>query len=482
MYNKHMKKIVISRLFLYKHRFIIGYILLAVAFLTLLFTMPLVSPDGLSDAEMTSAVTSNDLSVDSVMHGNFIDLPYHLLQKLSINIFGLNAYAIKLPSIIFGIMLGLLLVLLLNRWFKNNVAIIGSIMTVISAPFLYIAGSGTPTICLVFWPTLLLWLGSKIQGEKKPKISYCFLFGLFLLLAVFTPHMIYLAGFILIFVLSQPHLRFVVKSLPRKPLITIAVVSAFALAFLVFSFLRFHNTARELLWMDSSKNFFENINSAFLPFFSWTGNAESTMLSPMIGMASLSVALAGLVSTAKGFFASRNSIATMLILFTVFISGLAPNSAVLIILPLAILISHGIRYILEKWYGLFPENPYARIAGFIPIATFIGIILISSMEYYVFGYRYNLTVANEFQDDLGLMYQHLEDNTTLLIPKDNPGYDFYRLLEGRSTFKVASSLEGIEGTIATLGRLDAVEKDRRLYRIITSPKSLDSDRIYIYKK
>ena len=477
-----MKKIVISRLFLYKHRFIIGYILLAVAFLTLLFTIPIVSPDGLSDAEMASAVTSNDLSIETVTHGNFIDLPYHLLQKLSINIFGLNAYAIKLPSIIFGIILGLLLILLLNRWFKNNVAIIGSVMTVISAPFLYIAGSGTPTICLVFWPTLLLWLGSKIQGEKKPKISYCFLFGFFLLFAIFTPHMIYLAGFIMIFVLTQPHLRFTVKSLPRKPLIAIVAVSVLALAFLVFSFLRFHSTARELLWTDNFSNFFGNIKSAFLPFFSWTGNAVSTMLSPMIGLASLSIAVAGLISTAKGFFASRNSIATMLILFTVFISGLSPNSAVLIILPLAILTSHGIRYILEKWYGLFPENPYARVAGFIPIATFIGIILVSSMEYYVFGYRYNLTVATEFQDDLGLIYQHLEDGTTLLIPKDNPNHDFYKILEGRSTFKVASSLEGVDGTVATLGRLDAVEKDRQLYRIITSPKSLNSDRIYIYKK
>ncbi|MDO4889657.1 MAG: glycosyltransferase family 39 protein [Candidatus Saccharibacteria bacterium] len=477
-----MKKIVISRLFLYKHRFIIGYILLAAIFFTLLFLMPTISPDGLSDAEMASAVTSNELSVDSVLHGNFVDLPYHLLQKLSISIFGLNAYAIKLPSIIFGIVLGLLLILLLNRWFKNNVAIIGSVMTVISAPFLYIAGSGTPTICLVFWPTLLLWLGSKIQGEKKPKISYCFLFGFFLLFAIFTPHLIYLAGFILIFVLTQPHLRFTIKSLPRKPFIAVVVISVLALGFLVFSFLRFHGTARELLWTDNFGNFFGNIKEAFLPFFSWTGNAVSTMLSPMIGLASLSVAIAGLISTAKGFFASRNSIATMLILFTIFISGLSPNSAVLIILPLAILTSHGIRYILEKWYGLFPENPYARVAGFIPIATFIGIILISSMEYYVFGYRYNLTVANEFQDDLGLIYQHLEDDTTLLIPKDNPSYDFYKILEGRSTFKVASSLEGVEGTIATLGRLDAVEKDRHLYRIITSPKSLDSDRIYVYKK
>ena len=475
-----MKKIVISRLFLYKHRFVIGYILLSLAFLGLLFLMPTISPDGLSEDEMSSAVTSNNLSIETVTHGNFIDLPYHLLQKLSIGVLGLNAYSIKLPSIVLGVVLGLLLILLLNRWFKNNVACIASIMTVLSPPFLFIAGSGTPTICLVFWPTLLLWLGSKIQGEKKPKISYCFLFCFFLLFAIFTPHMIYLAAFILIFVLTQPHLRFTIKSLPRKPFIAVVAISVLAAAFLVFSFLRFHETAKTLLW-STEGNFFENIKSAFLPLFSWTGSAESTMLSPMIGLATLSVAIAGLFSTAKAFFASRNSIATMLILFTVFISGLAPNSAVLIILPLAILTSHGIRYILEKWYGLFPENPYARVAGFIPIATFIVIILTSSLEYYLFGYRYNLNVATEFQDDLGLIYENLEGKTTLLIPKNTLEHDFYKMIENKTEFKVVSSLDGIDGTVATLGRLDSAVGERKLYRIITSPKSLNSDRIYIYK-
>lgn len=478
-----MKKIVISRLFLYRHRFIIGYILLTVAFLGLLLGMPLISPNGLSEAEMSSAVTSNELSVDTVLHGNFIDLPYHLLQKFSISIFGLNAYAIKLPSIILGVLLGLLLILLLNRWFKNNVAIIASVMTVISAPFLYIAGSGTPAICLVFWPTLLLWLGSKIQGEKKPKISYCFLFAFFLLFAIFTPHLIYLAGFIFFYVLAQPHLRFTIKSLPRKSFIAIVILSILAITFLILSFLRFPETAEQLLWASnfSLASFFENIKNAFLPFFSWSGNFQSTMLSPMVGLASLSIAIAGLISTAKGFFASRNSIATMLIVFTVFISGLSPSSAVLIILPLAILTSHGIRYILEKWYGLFPENPYARVAGFIPIASFIGVILVSSMQYYLFGYRYNLTVANEFQNDLSLVYENLEENTTLLIPKDTLEYNFYKILENKTSYHVVSSPDGVDGAIATLGRLDAAVKDRKLHRIITSSKAMNSDRIYIYQ-
>ena len=163
-----MSKLVISKLFLYRYRFIIGYVVLGLAFLALIICLPMISPSGLSDLERESTVASYNLHFSSITSGDLLDLPYHILQKLSILAFGLTPYAIKLPSILIGIVLGLLLILLLNRWFKSNVALLASILTVLSTPFLYLAGSGTPLIMLIFWPTLLLWLGSKIQGEKAP--------------------------------------------------------------------------------------------------------------------------------------------------------------------------------------------------------------------------------------------------------------------------------------------------------------------------
>ena len=150
-----MGKLTISKLFLYRHRYGIGYTLLFLSFLALIFLIPLVSPGGLSETEMSSAVASNNLSVETAMRGDIVDLPYHILQKVSIDFLGLNTYAIKLPSIIISVFLGLLFVLLLNRWFKNNVSLLASSFVVLSTPFLFLAGSGTPLIMLVFWPTLL---------------------------------------------------------------------------------------------------------------------------------------------------------------------------------------------------------------------------------------------------------------------------------------------------------------------------------------
>jgi predicted membrane-bound dolichyl-phosphate-mannose-protein mannosyltransferase len=219
-----VKKIVISKLFLYKYRFIIGYIILGISFVALLFSLPIIAQYGLSEAEMDSATRSYRLSIDAPLNGDLVDLPYRALQKISIMLLGLTPFSIKLPSIVIGLLLGLLLILLLNRWFKSNVSLLASCLVVLSTPFLFLAGSGTPLIMIVFWPTLLLWLGSKIQGEKRPKPSYCFLFAIALLFAIFTPYMIYFALFCVFFVFLQPHLRFVVRSLPKLPLVLIGVL------------------------------------------------------------------------------------------------------------------------------------------------------------------------------------------------------------------------------------------------------------------
>ena len=246
-----MKK-SISKLFLYKHRFIIGYIILGLAFVALLLAMPLFANNGLSEAEIDSSTSAYYLNIKSVTNGDLVNLPYRALQKLSISIFGLTAYSVKLPSIIVGLLLGFLLILLLNRWFKNNVSLLASCLIVLSTPFLYLAGTGTPLIMIVFWPTLLLWLGSKIHGEKRPKPLYSIAFALALLLAIFTPYMIYFAVFCVLFVFLQPHLRFIVKNLPKIPLIITCILIVSGITALIINTISHPQTIMELLF---AKNF-----------------------------------------------------------------------------------------------------------------------------------------------------------------------------------------------------------------------------------
>lgn len=480
-----MKKRAISKLFLYRYRFHIGYVLLSLAFIFLVLIIPEISIKGLSDAEIKSATESYNLHFSSISSTNLVDLPYHILQKLSILSFGFTTFAIKFPSILVATALGFLLILLLNRWFKSNVALLSSVLTILSIPFLFLASSGTPDIMIVFWPSLLLWLGSKIQGEKKPRASFCFIFAFILLFSIFTPHMIYLAIFIVIYVLLNPHLRFTVRNLPKLPFISFCLIIVLGLVVLILNFVSNPNVATNLFLSEnlSFNQYFINIKNSLVPFFSWNNSSEGVYLTPLIGLPMFFLAFTGLFSTVKGFFASRNSIATCLILFTIFISGFSPNASLLLVLPLSILIAHGFKYILEKWYGLFPENPYARIFGILPISTFIIIMIISSLSHFIFGYRYTPSVANCFRNDLELIIS-LEENTTLLLDHESTEYEFYKAYEDR-THKISVKALGekdLTYPIATLGKLedDKKPKSAKLSKIITSPKTLNSDIIYIY--
>ena len=473
-----MKKIIISKLFLYRYRFVIGYIVLGAAFVAMLFLLPLYAQHGLSASEMESATNSYNLKIDAPLNGDLVDLPYKLLQKISILIFGLTPYAIKLPSVLIGLALGLLLILLLNRWFKSNVSLLASILMVLSTPFLFITGSGTPLIMIVFWPTLLLWLGSKIQGEKRPKPMYSLLFAIALLFAIFTPYMMYFAVFCVFFVFLQPHLRFIVKSLPKLPLTIVGLLVIAGISALLMNIINQPDTIMELLFakdFDITK-FFPNISNGLTPVFLWSGSLESVFLAPLVSLPMLALALIGLFSTTKGFFASRNSIATLLLVFTLIITGFNPSAVIFLILPLAILVAHGLKYLLEKWYGLFPENPYARIAALIPLSVLFGTILIPSLLQYVDGYRYNPSVANEFNYDLSVIRKNL--NNEFLLVSEN--YDFYKILEDSTNLTVIDNLE--EKTYERLAILRGTTDDEKyeLNQIITSPMRENSDIIYLY--
>lgn len=472
-----MKKIIISKLFLYRYRFVIGYAVLGLAFAILLIALPGFAQNGLSEAEINSATNSYYLGKNGILNGDLVDLPYRLLQKVSIILFGLTPYAIKLPSVIIGLLLGFLLILLLNRWFKSNVSLLASCLMVLSTPFLYLAGSGTPLIMLVFWPTLLLWLGSKIQGEKRPRPAYCFLFAIAMLLSIFTPYMIYFAVFCVIFVLVQPHLRFVVKGLPKLPLSIVGIIVLTGFVVLGISIFHHPETIMELLFTKDFHmgEFFGNIAAGLAPMFSWHHSLESVFLAPLISLPIFALALIGLFSTTKGFFASRNSIASILIVFCLIITGFNPEAIVFFILPFSILVAHGLKYLLEKWYGLFPANPYARISALLPLTILFGFMILPGLLQYIYGYRYNPNVADEFSDTLEVVRKNLNDEY-LLATKD---YDFYKILEASTDIKVIDKIEETE-KLAVLGKLEDKPEQYTLSQIITSPMRDNSDIIYLY--
>ena len=456
-----------------------------IAFFGLLSFLPSIAPGGLSEPEMQSAIDSDAISSNFMQEGRIVDLPYHLLQKASISIFGLSLYSIKLPSIIIGVLAGFFIVLLLNRWFKSDVAIVGSILALLSTAFLFLAGSGTPIIMLVFWLALLLWLGSKIVGNDHTPAILTIGFVLALGLSLYTPHLFYVAAGIATAGILHPHLRFSLKQLKLYQTIICFGTFAIVIAPLVIGCFLNHEVIQELVWMRDFNfdNIIHNISTAFAPFFSFSLAYDSVYLAPLFGLANIVLVIIGILASIGKLFTSRNTVVSLLTIFAILVSGLNQNIAITIIIPITVLSAAGLESIIEKWHSLFPENPYAHFIGTTPIVVVVLMIVFSGLSHFVFGYHYTPRVAKNFSDDINIIQDNLEGGSVLIVDRDDDDIDFYRLLDKHGDFTVLTEIpkqtENVK--IAMLGHTTDRE-DLTLKQIITSSKTRNSDRLYIYEK
>ncbi len=471
-----------KQFFLYHHRIGLGYILLGLIFVALLTFLPTISPNGLTESEMNSAIAASELETNFMQTGNIIDLPYHTLQKASLHFFGLSLWSIKLPSIIIAVFAAFFIILLLNRWFKNDVAVIASILTTLSTAFLFLAGNGTPIIMYVFWLALILWLGSKIVGNDHVHPLLVITLFLSLALSAYTPHLFYVTIAIAIAGITHPHLRFGLKQLNLGQLILCFSIFFLTISPLVVGCFVKSDNIRQLLFMPdfSIGGFVQNISNAFAPFFSFSLVYNSVYLAPLFGLATVVIVIIGILASVGKMFTSRNTVVSLLVIYAIIISGLNGNVAISIIIPIAVMTAAGIESIINKWYSLFPENPYAHLLGLIPLITVIGMITISSQTHYVFGYHYAPRVVDNFNDDLVIISNHISTDTPIVVTDETQNANFYRLLSKYNDYKIISAVDKDTTEYAAFRPTKA--DNFTLKEIITSPKSRNSDRLYIYSK
>ncbi|MCQ2571223.1 MAG: glycosyltransferase family 39 protein [Candidatus Saccharibacteria bacterium] len=470
-----------TQFFLYRHRLGIGYILLAIIFFALLCFLPNIAPGGLSQGEMDSTIAASELDRNFISKGDIINLPYHLLQKLSIHFLGLSLFSIKLPSIIIAVLAGFFIILLLNRWFKNDVAVVSSILTTLSTAFLFLAGNGTPLIMYVFWLAFILWLGAKIVGNNRVHPLLVILFFLSIGLSAYTPHLLYVSIAIAVAGMLHPHLRFALKQLNFWQLAICFSIFALSITPLIIGCITKSENIQTLLFMPkfNLSIFAHNISDAFAPFFSFSMVYNSIFLAPLFGLATVVLVIIGILASIGKMYTSRNTVVSLLAIYGIIIAGLNGDVAISIIIPIAVLSAAGIESIIEKWYSLFPENPYAHLFGIVPIVTILAMIIGSGLTHFIFGYHYAPSVANNFNKDLILVTDNIKKETPILITDETENSRFYRLLGKYDGYTIIDSIES-SNEFVTFGAQK--NENFTIKQIITSPKSRNSDRLYIYSK
>lgn len=487
-----MKRFKVANISIYRWRYPLTYISIAAIFIGILLLIGMVIPGGLSTLEMTAVATSNAISWQNFNPEMIINLPYYALQRGIIELFGLSILTVKLPTIILAALSGLGLVLLLGTWFKRNVAMLTALIAFTVGPFLLSAQSGSPGILYIFWPVWILYTATMVS--RRPKYRFLWKTSLLVLIAgsLYTPLSIYVLISLVGAVLLHPHLRHIVRQLNKVWLTGAACFGLIAAAPLIIGIIWQPSLIPRLLGISSSINVSDSFNKLASQYLNFTEPIAGIILTPVYSLPVLLLTFLGLYRMFRVRYTARSYTLFAWIVLLIPTLYINPQLVSVTFLPAVLLIGYGIDFIIRSWYQLFPNNPYARVTGLIPIAILIVTLGMSGVDRFVYGYLYSADPPHIFSKDLSLLRESLrasDAQSTVLVVTESEK-KFYEAVQAHNpNLKISSVVVGKNPAATSVGQDIVVTHDAHQLntttaiptRIITDGASVDADRFYLYK-
>lgn len=476
---------------LYRWRYILGYSIIGLTIAALLLLAGLYVPGGLTQQEMTSTVESHSLSFTSMSDfepKSVINLPYNLLQRLSTEVLGVTNFSIKLPSLVLGALSAFGMILLLQMWFRRNVAVLTTILIITTGQFLFVAQSGTPNIVYIFWSVWLLLAAMMISRQAKFLGAWKIILFSVAAFSLYTPLSIYILLALSSAIILHPHLRYLVRRLLKARLkVTIASLCALVVITpLIYAIVREPTIGLTLLGIpETMPDIKANLFVLLQQYFSFATPVAGVVMSPIYSLGSMVLIVLGIIRLSTANYTARSYIITAWAILLLPVLLINPNYSTITFVPAMLLMAMGVNTILRSWYELFPRNPYARIAGLLPLTLLIGGMFVSGISRYVYNYTYNPNTATYFSQDLQLVNDQLavkdRPATTLLT---TPGERaFYTVAtEQRGNITVTSDRPASPTPLLIVSHAAHKNADFPTPNdIVTNARSEQADRFYIYK-
>lgn len=363
---------------LYKFRYLLGYGFIMILLLFIIGADIGSVPSGLSQAEMQQAVASTSMHVGFDMSWT-INGVYNFIQKLSVEAFGLSRLSLILPSLIFGTVTIAFFSLTMRHWFRDSVAVVATVLTMSSIPFITMLRSATPEILLPFWTMLLLYGAVRLLVKREK----AFLWKLTIVIAcaglLYTPFGIYPLLAIFGSAFFHPHVRSRFRHIKRIRLFVLAVIAVLSLIPLGIYIFQHPAGAASLVGFDLIRADFTNVRQNIAQIYDMYLNIakngfSGTQIVPVYNLATIALALFGFAKCVRDRYMARSYVVLTWTGITVLTTLFLPSIVVLTFIPMSLLVAIGIDALVLEWYRLFPKNPYARVAGLIPLTIlFLGI-------------------------------------------------------------------------------------------------------------
>lgn len=417
-----MKQLMLSETWLYKYRFIFGYLLLAtLALWTLFYRLGSLLP-GINSVEAEVATTSMDIGQLGSHPVNFI---YHLLQYASTAALGPTPFAIRLPGVLLSIIFLLLFFYVIKHRFSKRAAIVTTLLLATSSWFLNTTRLGTPATLSMLLVLLLIFITTKL--ESKYNLAWLVALATTVAVSFYSPYFIYLtiAGVLL----SLPLIKTKIKPTNNRDLYIAGGIFILLIAPLVFLIVRDFDIAKQLLAIPANfpnpSEYFNNITKV-LGHVIWKSETMPILhlgTLPMLEIFSVSMVALGLYHYDHEL--SKNLSRLVLGGLATIVILLAVNADQLdfaLFLPFVyFVLAGGLVILFTQWNEIFPKNPIARIIAIIPISILLFVVGSYHIERYFVAWPNTPEVVAEHSEAYTKIYAELEQNSayTAVLSSEN---------------------------------------------------------------
>jgi hypothetical protein len=253
---------------------------------------------------------------------------------------------------------------------------------------------------------------------------------------------------------------------------------------LIYAIVKDFDIALTLLGIPKTwPHLFSNGMQIVKQYFDFITPTNGALITPIYGLGPMLLILLGGLRLATTKYTARSYIISAWVILLLPVLLINPSFVAVTFVPVILLMAMGIDILLGNWYRLFPRNPYARIAGLVPLAILIGGMVISGVDRYMYGYLYDPQTTSNFSQDLSLVNKELKNNdrgTTVLIPtaEDTPFYG--AIVKHNKNISISPTFVPTAKTvIVSKGAMPVTGLTPE--RIVTSASSENADRFYIYK-
>lgn len=480
-------KTLVSDLWLYRLRYKIGYTLLTVLVVISLGLTALMNPGELRPAEQQSAIASGALSLSSISPDMVIDWPYHILQRASFVIFGVTSFSIKLPSLILGVLTALGVFLLIRSWFRRNTAVITGLIAATTPALLFMSQDGTP---IITYSTLVIWLfvvGTYVTRNHLFRTFWKTIGAVLLAISLYIPLGVYITLTLIVTVLIHPHIRHVIKKVTKLRLILAIILGVLAMVPLAYAISMKPAIALTLLGLPTGDfSLATNAMTTISDLFGFFSASTESIFRPIFSLPIILLSLLGLYKLLTEKYTARSYAILILALLTFLVALANPNYALNLFPVIIVTLATGVATLIRNWYRLFPLNPYARVGGLVPLAILVGGLVFLGVSRYASTFRYDPVVLTNYSSDLSLLRSTLNNNPaaspTRLVTSSEENAFYSLVAHYDHRFYVAATVDKSSQILVTNAAHNSKStKPSNLARIITSDRSVNANRFYLYK-